>query len=290
MKKTAHARTVRRYLWITVGSVIYAVGFDWLYAPNDIGFGGITSLGQILNHYIPALPIGMVVLVANIPLFLLGWRLLGRGLLISSLYAMAATSLLVDLFAWRFTFPPMDPMLAAVVGGAVTGLSLGVILGQGATTGGTDLIARLLKLPFAWLPVGRLLLAVDLIMIALVALAFRSVDSALYGIIALYISTIAIDGVIYGMDASKVAYIISSQPRQVAAAIDQQLDRGVTFLHGEGGGSGQDKLVLLCAFKQRQIVSLKQLVHEIDPGAFLIVCNAHEVLGEGFRRYRKNDI
>ena len=98
------------------------------------------------------------------------------------------------------------------------------------------------------------------------------------------------DGVIYGMDASKVAYIISSEPRKVAAAIDQQLDRGLTYLHGEGGGSGEDKLVLMCAFKQRQIVPMKKLVHEIDPGAFIIVCDAHEVLGEGFRRYQQNSL
>ena len=261
MKKSKISNALNCYLWITIGSVIYAIGFDWLYVPNGIGFGGITSLGQILNYYVPALPIGMVVLVANIPLFLLGWRLLGGHLLISSLYAMAATSVLVDLFAYLFTFPPMD-----------------------------DLIARLLKIPFSWLPVGKLLLAVDLIMIVLVAFAFRSMDSALYGIIALYISSIAMDGVIYGMDASKVAYIISSEPRKVAAAIDQQLDRGLTYLHGEGGGSGEDKLVLMCAFKQRQIVPMKKLVHEIDPGAFIIVCDAHEVLGEGFRRYQQNSL
>ena len=290
MKKSKISNALNCYLWITIGSVIYAIGFDWLYVPNGIGFGGITSLGQPLNYYVPALPIGMVVLVANIPLFLLGWRLLGGHLLISSLYAMAATSVLVDLFAYLFTFPPMDPMLASVFGGVITGLSLGIILGQGASTGGTDLIARLLKIPFSWLPVGKLLLAVDLIMIVLVAFAFRSMDSALYGIIALYISSIAMDGVIYGMDASKVAYIISSEPRKVAAAIDQQLDRGLTYLHGEGGGSGEDKLVLMCAFKQRQIVPMKKLVHEIDPGAFIIVCDAHEVLGEGFRRYQQNSL
>lgn len=290
MKKTSLSRTVKCYLWITVASVIYAIGFDWLYEPNGIGFGGITSLGQILNYFFPIVPIGMVVLVANIPLFLLGWKLLGGHLLISSLYAMAATSVLVDLFAYWFTFPPMDPMLACIFGGVITGITLGIILGQGASTGGTDLIARLLKIPFSWLPVGKLLLAVDLVMIILVAVAFRSLNSALYGIIALYISTIAMDSVIYGLDASKVAYIISTSPREVAAAIDQQLDRGVTYLHGEGGGSGEEKLVLMCAFKQKQIVPLKNLTHEIDPGAFIIVCDAHEVLGEGFRRYQKNSL
>ena len=165
-----------------------------------------------------------------------------------------------------------------------------MIFSKGATTGGTDLIARLLKLPFAWLPMGRLLLAVDLSMLLAVSLAFRSMESAMYGMIALYISTMVMDTVLYGLDRSKVAYIITSTPRIMAEEIDRQMDRGVTFLRGEGSFSGKEKLVLMCAFKQRQIVPLKALVHELDPEAFLIVCDAHEVLGQGFRRYQKNDL
>ena len=290
MDRSNLTRTLRCYLLITVASVVYAIGFNCFYDPNGIGFGGITALGQILNHFFPAVPIGMVVLVANVPLFLLGWKLLGGHLLVSSLYAMAATSVLVDLLASIHTFPPMDPMLAAVFGGVSVGLALGVIFTQGATTGGTDLMARLLKIPFAWLPMGKLLLAVDVVMIAAVAVAFRSVDSALYGLISLYISSVVMDGVLYGLDTSKVAYIVTDHPRPMAQAIDRQLERGVTFLHGEGSFSGQDKLVLMCAFKQRQIVTLKQIVQQLDPNAFLIVCNAHEVLGLGFRRYQQNDI
>ena len=136
MNKPGLPDTLKSFLWITLGSVLYALGFDGLYVPNQIGFGGITSLGQIANFLLPALPIGAVVIAANIPLFLLGWRLLGGHLLISSLYAMAAASVLVDLFAYLFTFPPMDPMLASVFGGVITGLSLGIILGQGPPPGG----------------------------------------------------------------------------------------------------------------------------------------------------------
>jgi len=283
-------RAARDYTWIALGSVLYSLSFDWFYVPNQIGFGGLTALGMILNYFSPAVPIGTVVLVLNIPLFLLGWRLLGGHTLVSSLFAMAATSALVDLIAAVYTFPPMDPMLAAVFGGVTLGVSLGMIFSKGATTGGTDLTARLLKLPFAWLPVGKLLLAVDLSMLLAVAAAFRSLNSALYGAIALYLSTVVMDRMLYGLDRSKVACIVTSRPRPMAEAIDRQLERGVTFLRGEGGYSHEEKLVLLCAFKQRQIVPLKALVHELDPEAFLIVCDAHEVLGEGFRRYQKNDI
>ena len=281
---------LRRYGLITVFSVVFAIGFDWLYVPNDIGLGGMTALGQIVNFLVPSLPVGTVVLVANIPLFLLGWKFLGGSVLISSLYAMAATSVLVDLFAYLFTFPPMDPMLASIFGGVLIGLSLGVIFAQGATTGGTDLIARLLKLPFGWLPMGKLLLAVDLVLLAAVSLVFRSLYSAMYGLISLYISSLVTDFVLYGMDSSKVAYIVTREPRAVSDAVLHELDRGVTILKGEGAWSGEERPVLMCAFKQRQIVTLKQIVQQSDPDAFMIVCNAHEVLGLGFHRYQQNEL
>ena len=137
---------------------------------------------------------------------------------------------------------------------------------------------------------GKIIMVVDLVMLLATAAAFQSVNSAMYGIIALYISTVVMDSMLYGLDKSKVAYIITATPRIMAEEIDRQLGRGVTFLRGEGSFSGKEKLVLMCAFKQRQIVPLKALVHELDQDAFLIVCEAHEVLGQGFRRYQKNDI
>ena len=290
MTRHTLSRMVRDYTWIALGSVLFSLSFNWFYVPNQIGFGGLTALGMILNYLSPALPIGTVVLVLNIPIFILGWKFLGGHTLLSSLFAMAATSVLVDLISALYTFPAMDPMPASIFGGVSLGVSLGMIFSKGATTGGTDLIARLLKLPLAWLPMGKLLLVVDLSMLLAVSIAFRSMESAMYGIIALYISTIVMDGVLYGLDRSKVAYIVTSNPRPMAAEIDKQLDRGVTFLHGEGSFTGQDKLVLMCAFKQRQIVPLKALVHEMDPEAFIVVCDAHEVLGQGFRRYQKNEL
>ena len=136
----------------------------------------------------------------------------------------------------------------------------------------------------------KIIMVVDLVMLLATAAAFQSVNSAMYGIIALYISTVVMDSMLYGLDKSKVAYIITATPRIMAEEIDRQLGRGVTFLRGEGSFSGKEKLVLMCAFKQRQIVPLKALVHELDQDAVLIVCEAHEVLGQGFRRYQKNDL
>lgn len=289
--KTNVLRTLRVYGIITIASLLYAVGFVWCYDPNHISFGGITGVAQIINNYSPQLTIGLLVILLNLPLFLLGWRLLGGHLLVSSLFAMAVSSVFIDLLNCFFSpVPPMEPILAALCGGALVGASLGLILAQGATTGGTDLIARLLKLKIAWLPMGKLLMAIDLVVIVSVALVFRSVESALYGLVGLFVSSIVIDKVLYGMDTAKVAYIISESPEQIIQAIVHDMDRGVTILKGQGGYSGADKNILMCAFKQRQIVTLKQTVKEIDPAAFLIVCDAHEVLGDGFREYKQNEL
>ncbi|MEG2098109.1 MAG: YitT family protein [Pseudoflavonifractor sp.] len=278
------------YLIIAVAALIYAIGFNWCYKPNSIAFGGLTGVGQLVNALLPWAPIGTVVIILNIPLFFVGWRLLGGHLLVSSLFAMAASSLCIDLVNLAYVFPPMDPMLASIFGGVLMGLALGLVFSRGATTGGTDLIARLLKLKIAWLPMGKLMMMIDLLVIVSVAAAFRDLASAMYGLVSLYIASIVMDGVLYGLDNAKVAYIISDRYRDITDKIVQDLDRGVTLLHGEGGYSGQGKNVLLCAFKQRQIVEIKRLVKEIDPAAFIIVCEAHEVLGDGFRDYHQNDL
>ncbi len=283
-------RAVKPYLHITVAAAIFGFGFNWCYVPNHISMGGITGVGQVIHAIIPAIPVGTAAIILNIPLFLLGWKYLGGRLLATSLYAMAATSLSVDIVGAFFTFAPMDPTLAAVFGGVCVGMTIGIVLNQGATTGGTDLLARLLKLKFGYLPMGKLLLAVDLAVISIGALTFRRLDSALYGIIALYLSSTLIDKMLYGTDRGKVAYIITERPGPMLDSLVHQLDRGVTILNGKGGWSGEEKQVFMCAFKQRQIVTVKQQVKMVDPDAFLIVYDACEILGHGFRRYKENDI
>lgn len=289
MKNTVW-NTLRSYALITLGSILYALAFAWCFDPGHIGLGGVTGLAQIVNRFVPAAPVGVAVMVLNIPLFLAGWRLLGGGVLVRSLYAMLCSAVGIDLLTRLFAFRPMEPILASVVGGVLMGGGLGLVFLQGSTTGGTDLLARLLKLRFGWLPMGKLLLCIDLIVIVLVAAAFQSLESGLYGVIGLYISSLVMDKMLYGLDKAKVAYIISDQSGDIARAIVRELERGVTLLEGRGGWSGTAREVLMCAFKQRQIVELKALVKERDPDAFLIVCDAHEVLGDGFRAYQKDDI
>ena len=290
MRQTDWKGTVAAYAWITLGSLLYALAFDWFYVPNWIGFGGITGVGQVINAILPAIPIGMCVLVLNLPLFLLGWKLIGGHLLVTSLYAMALSSVAVDVLSLLVQFQPMDQMLAAVCGGALMGLALGIIFAQGATTGGTDLIARLVKLRLPWVSMGKLLLVIDLAVILLVAIAFGNLTTALYGIIAQVASAYVTDLVLYGLDTAKVAYIISSRAQDISEAIVRDLDRGVTILSGKGAYTGESKWVLMCAFKQKEIVALKELAFSVDPEAFIIVCNAHEVTGNGFKTYQKNDL
>ena len=280
---------VKSYAVITLGSILYALAYNIFYAPNLVAMGGLTGLGQVLNALIPVLPVGTTVFVMNVPLFFLGWKFIGGHLLVSSLYAMTFSSFAIDVMDMIYQFPPMDTMLAAIFGGALLGAGIGLVFSKGATTGGTDLIARLLKLKFAWLPMGTLVLIPDFIVIVLAAIAFGKVESALYGIVSLYITTKVMDMVLYGMDSSKVAYIISDSCKEITDAV-MAMDRGATILHGEGAYSGDQKKVLMVAFKQKEIVPLKEKVNEIDPHAFLIVCDAHDVLGEGFRTYSKDDI
>lgn len=290
MKRTPK-QLAKNYLMILAGAAVYALAFDWCFVPNDVAFGGITGLAQIVNFFLPWAPIGVLVILFNVPLFLLGWKLLGGHMLISSLTAMAVSSAFIDLFAAWVDFPPMeDTLLACVFGGALLGVGLGIVFLQGATTGGTEIVAMLLKLKLAWLPMGKLLLCADLVVVTGVALVFHSIDTALYGVVALYISTLVMDWVLYGMDNAKVAYIISDRPEEIARVIMDDLDRTVTYLQGEGGYLGQPKKVILCAFKQRQIVDIKETVRQVDPNAFMIVTTSHEVLGEGFGSYHGNQL
>lgn len=272
-----------------VGSLIFALAFNWFFAPNQVAMGGVTGLAQVINALFPALTVGVMTLALNVPLFLAGWRLLGGHLLVSSLFSMAVSSLAIDVIATVHVFEPMDPMLACLCGGAMMGLGLGIVFSQGATTGGTDVVARLLKLKFPWLPLGKLVLIPDLGVLVLVAIAFGRVDAALYGLVSLFVCSKVMDTVLYGLDTSKVAYIISNHWRAVADAI-LEMDRGVTILRAEGAFTGDEKRVLLAAFKQREIVQIKQAVHAVDATAFLIVCDAHDVLGEGFGEYRKEEL
>ena len=283
------AQKVRSCGIITLGAVIYALAFDWFVAPNQIAMGGVTGLAQIVNALVPVLPVGVLSILVNVPLFRGGWRWLGRRLLVTSLYAMAVSSLAIDVIAWMHTFPPMDPILATLYGGAGMGVGLGLVFSQGATTGGTDIIGKLLKLKFPWLPIGKLVMIPDMVVVILAAVVFGTVNAALYGLIQMYLLSKVMDMILYGWDTSRVAYIITDRWEETVQGL-LDMNRGVTLLQGKGAYTGAEKQVLLVAFRQREIVPIKRMLREIDPKAFFIVCDAHEILGEGFGDYQKEEI
>ena len=290
MKEKMKLPPLRPLLIILPVTLLNSLFFNWFYVTNHIAYGGITGIAQIINRVVGFPPIGVLIILFNIPLFLLGWRFFGGVMLLNSLITMVTSSLSIDFFGAFLQFDPVEPLLACIYGGLANGATMGIILRQGGSFGGSDLGARLLKLHFQWLPMGRLMLALDLTIISISALTAGDLDQALYGLVALYVSTLAMDNVIYGLDKSDVAYIISDQYSLIAAAIIQKLDRGITLLQGHGAWSGDVKQVVMVAVKRRQVIQLKQLVKDIDPNAFLIVCSAHEVLGSGFHIYQKNEL
>lgn len=282
--------TIVSYFWITLGCALYAVGFDWFFDLNDIAYGGVTGIAQIVHLLVPQIGVGVWVILMNIPLLLAGWFFLGGRTLISTLYATLVSSVFIDLLADLGIFQRQEDLLAALCGGVLIGGGLGLIFRESATTGGTDILARLMKKRWPWIPTGQLIMILDVIVICGVALAFWQLGTALYGLVAAGVASYVMDKVLYGLDNSKVAYIISNNPEAIVKVITEDMDRGVTVLHGHGGYTGQNKNILFCAFPQRQIVALKRAIKLADPDAFLVVCQATEVLGEGFGDYSDEEL
>ena len=280
---------LKQYISITLACALMALAFDWFYAPNELTLGGFTGIAQVINFFAAALPVGITVIVLNAPLFLMSLKRFGKHVLLQSFFAVAVNSLFIDLINALYTFQPMDKLLGCLYGGVLVGISLGWLLREETTTGGTELGAWLMKAKIPGLSIGKLCLAIDLTIIVLYAAVFRSLENALYGGIALYISTYVMDMVVYGGSAAKLAYIISSEQEKISAELLAR-DVGVTRLTAEGAYTRNDKPVLLCAVRRREIVAVKRIVNEIDPAAFFIVCDAREVLGEGFSEYKPDGL
>ncbi len=283
MKRSALWPWIRMFSLTVLGSAIFSLGFDLFMQPHQINIGGVSGVAMLLTTLVGRGSVGLFSLMINIPLFLLGGHHLGKKFFFGSLVGALACSVFLDLFA-LLPIPQTDVMLAALYGGILSGVGIGLVFLGGASTGGTDIVAKLLRRRFRTLPLGRLMLAVDLVVITLTGVVYHDISKALYSAVPLYVSSVVMDGLIYGLDYSTVALIISDEFSAITAAIEEKLDRGVTILDGQGGYSGERKQVLLCAIRRRQVPQLKDLVREIDPAAFVILQEAHQVLGEGFRR------
>ena len=281
MRTQTVSRQITDILKLVAGSFIYAVGFQFFMYPNDIVTGGVTGIAMIIN-YLTRLPVGMLTILMNIPLFLFSWKKFGLRFIAYSLVSMLLCSVFVDILAAVPLAMTKDPLLGAIYGGVIHGLGMGIVFQTGATTGGMDIIAKFLRQKYQHINIGTFILALDVLVIGSFALIFKLYDRAMFAIICMYASTKVIDFVLYGAINSKVCYIITDESTRIKDAIVNELNRGVTYLHGEGAWSGKEKKIILCVIKQRQIVELKQLVYGIDPTAFMIVSDSREVFGKGF--------
>lgn len=274
---------------IVVGCAMFALGFDLFLDPNDINIGGVSGIAMVLVYLMKVGTVGLVSALLNVPLLLLGGKKIGVRFLVGTLVGTAASSLMLDLFT-RIPAPTVEPLLAAVYGGILAGAGLGLVFLAEASTGGSDILVRLLKRQWRNVQVGRITMAIDLTVAVLTGIVFGDFTKTLYSGVALFACSKVIDAVVYSFDYSKVALIITPKYAEVAAAIVDKLDRGLTYLDGQGYYSGRDTKVILAAVKKQQLAELKELVTDIDPDAFVILQEAHQVLGDGFARYSADQL
>lgn len=270
---------------VVFGCAVYALSFNWFFRTNEFVMGGFTGAAQILNRLIPGLPVGTVVFLMNLPLIALFVKKQGIGQLWLTVLAITVSSALIDFVGARFRFRPVEELTAMVCGGVLMGLSLGLLLRKNATTGGTELAARLLQHRFRHLSIGRLCLVIDVSIIAAYALVFRELDNALYGAIAMAIGSRVMDRVIYGSVNAKLAVIISDHSQAITQRL-VALDMGATVLEAKGAYTGSGKNVILCVAKHPRLAAIKEAVVREDPEVFFIICDAREVLGKGFESYQ----
>ena len=281
MPKHSAKEIVREWAYIVGGAACYAVGYCFFFYPNSVVPGGVTGVSTIVN-FLTGAPVGVLSIVLNIPLFSFAWRHFGLRFMLMSGAGMALTYIFIDGFNLLGFAATHDPLLACTIGAALNGTGLGLVYRSGATTGGTDIIAKVLRQKYPYINFGTFIMALNVVIISAYALIFRRLDAAFYAVIAMFVVSRAIDTVLYGLDTSKVCYLISNKSAELDEAITATMHRGVTKLRGEGGYTGEEREVLMCVIKKRQITDIRKLVKAIDPNAFFIVTDAKDVFGNGF--------
>lgn len=282
----------KKYGWIVktvIGSAVFAFGFSIFLEPNNINTGGVSGLAQAVAQIIGIRNVGLLSMLLNLPLFLAGGVRVGKRFFFGSLIGMVVSGVLIDAFA-AFSIGFHDPLVSGIYGGLLCGLGIGMVFVAGTSTGGSDILVRLLKLHYRNVPIGTISTVFDALVVILTGFVFHDISRAMYSGIAVFVTGQVMDIVVYRFDYSKVALIISNCPDEIATDVAQKLDRGVTFLDGHGYYSRQDKKVILTVVKKGQLAELKELVMERDKDAFVIVQEAHQVLGDGFSRYSRDGL
>ncbi len=280
------SKTLRQYSLIVPGCLIAALAFPLFLEPSHIAPGGLTGLTTILNYYF-SWPIGLTSLLMNLPLLVLGWRMIGAGFVARTLIATLLFSVMIDLM--RFQPLSTDPLLAAVFGGVLLGAGHALIMKGSATTGGTDLMARIVHHHQRAITIGTFLFGFDLLVV-LLAWVFLSASHAMYAIICVFISARVLDQVLTGFGQDKACYIISQAHEKIAKRVNLELDRGVTRIPATGAFSDRDLTMLLCVVGRFEAVKVRAIVSEEDAAAFMFITDTHETLGEGFKNLIWEDV
>ena len=288
--------TLKSYLLITFGAGITALAINIFLVPYKIAPGGLSGLATVLYYLTNGkLRIGITMLAINVPHFVMGYKIIGRKFFIRTVYGTVVLSVIIDttekyigniaqklLLDGNASSVAPDILLYSIIGGFLSGIGLGIVLKMDATTGGTELAAKLLNKLFHSLTIGQMLLAIDAIIIMFAIIIFNSILIGLYSLVSLFITIKVIDAIVEGVDYARAIFIISEKQDEISRRLLVELDRGVTELKGRGVYSGKDKNVLLCVAARTQVQQLKEIVHEIDKNAFMILTDVREVLGEGF--------
>ncbi len=297
-----------RYAVITLGCIIFSIGVSLFLDTNNIASGGVTGIAIIINYAIEQvfggnvptivhtiLNTGTLIIIINIPLFILGAVFFGKKFILSTMYSTIVSSLFIEL--WNITIVEKiiitkDPLLAGIFGGALFGLGLGLIFRMGSTTGGTDIIVKILRKKFRYIKTGIISMCIDIVIIGISAIVFKDFDLTLYTIISIVVMTAAFDWVLYGGNSAKLVYIITTEDKaeEISGKILKELDVGATFVDGEGAYTGKDKRIILCAIKSFLYPKLRDVVREADPKAFTIVTSAKEIYGEGYKDPHDEDL
>ncbi len=289
MRSRSFLTSVYDYLIILLGALIQAIGLRLFLVPAELVNGGITGVAQIINHY-TNWPIGVMFFLGNVPLFILGWRLLGgHRFAMRTAFAVAAYSLFTDLLTFLPFFPQNgltdDLVLNSLYGAVVCGIGYGVVYRGRGTSGGSDILARILNY-WKGVPITQSYLVTDGLVVLSAGFVFGW-KRALYALIAIYVSGLAAETALEGVGTVRTALIITSRPEQVTERILHEMERGVTILPGRGAYTGQSRPVLYCVITRSEVTRLKAIVQETDPRAFMVIGQAHEALGEGFKPFYK---
>lgn len=268
-------------IYIISASLIYSIGIHCLTAPNEIAPGGVTGISTIINSF-TGISIGLLYGLINLPLIIIGLIFLGRSTMIKTIVSVIVITVATDFLFAEIPVYEGNQMLAAIFGGVFFGVSLGFIYMREGTSGGTDIINRIIHKKLPHFSLGKIMLAGDAIILTSAMFIYKSIEAGLYAIISIFICSKVMDMILYGTLEGKLLLIFSNNYEPITECIIKEYNRGVTLLNGEGGFSGESKKVICCAVQKNQYVKIKRIVSRIDPHAFIVITNAGEVLGEGF--------